>query len=232
MMLRGYLMIWLIWCCLPAAVSQSFYRIPVHFHESPVPPAPDYHDSGNWVALPGKADPADQTPPGLTDRQASATADVFFVHPTSFIDKPDDSYLWNASVQNTSLNEKTDQGSIRFQASIFNESCRIFAPRYRQAHYFAFFTADKKDKKLALDLAYTDVRNAFEYYLKTYNNGKPIIIASHSQGTVHAHRLLREFFLHYNILFPFYIGTSIVFSLILLYCHRKFGCSFRYDTFQ
>ncbi len=38
------------------------------------------------------------------------------------------------------------------------------------------------------------MRNAFIHYLKNYNNGRPIIIASHSQGTSHAGKLLREFF--------------------------------------
>jgi hypothetical protein len=32
------------------------------------------------------------------------------------------------------------------------------------------------------------------YYLQHYNNDKPIIIASHSQGTNHAERLMKEFF--------------------------------------
>ena len=36
--------------------------------------------------------------------------------------------------------------------------------------------------------------NAFKYYLEHYNNGKPIIIAAHSQGTTHAIKLLSDFF--------------------------------------
>ena len=46
----------------------------------------------------------------------------------------------------------------------------------------------------AFDTAYTDVKAAFIYYLKNYNKGRPIIIASHSQGTLHAGKLLKEFF--------------------------------------
>ena len=42
------------------------------------------------------------------------------------------------------------------------------------------------------DTAYADVKNAFIYYLEHYNNGRPFIIAAHSQGTVHAARLLKE----------------------------------------
>jgi hypothetical protein len=44
------------------------------------------------------------------------------------------------------------------------------------------------------ELAYNDVRDAFLYYLEHYNHGRPIIIASHSQGSWHAKRLLKEFF--------------------------------------
>ena len=39
-----------------------------------------------------------------------------------------------------------------------------------------------------------DLKNAFQYYLDHYNNGRPIIIASHSQGTTHSKRLVKEFF--------------------------------------
>ncbi len=41
----------------------------------------------------------------------------------------------------------------------------------------------------AFDLAYEDLKTAFENYLKHYNKGRPIIIASHSQGSLHALRL-------------------------------------------
>ncbi|MEO8720521.1 MAG: DUF3089 domain-containing protein, partial [Ginsengibacter sp.] len=92
------------------------------------------------------------------------------------------------------LNKKTDNSAILYQASVFNKYCRVFSPRYRQANLNAFYTKDKSAGDAALDLAYQDVRNAFVYYLKNNNRGRPIIIASHSQGTLHAGRLLKEFF--------------------------------------
>ena len=51
----------------------------------------------------------------------------------------------------------------------------------------------KVDGVKALDLAYNDIREAFIHYLENFNQGKPIIIASHSQGTIHAKRLISEF---------------------------------------
>ena len=47
---------------------------------------------------------------------------------------------------------------------------------------------------LAFEMAYSDIKKAFEYYLTNFNGGRPIIIASHSQGTIHAGRLLKEYF--------------------------------------
>ena len=38
------------------------------------------------------------------------------------------------------------------------------------------------------------MRTAFEYYLRHWNHGRPIIIAAHSQGAMHAVKLLQEFF--------------------------------------
>jgi hypothetical protein len=50
--------------------------------------------------------------------------------------------------------------------------------RYRQAHLHNFFTKDKEKADKAFDLAYKDLKTAFEFYLQHWNNGRPIIIAS------------------------------------------------------
>lgn len=163
------------------------------FSECPSPPSPNYNDINNWAAHPDKKDPSDEVPKSLSGKENQQLADVFFIHPTSYTGISGDSFLWNADVRNAKINHETDNGAIRYQASIFNANYRVFAPRYRQAHYFSFLTHNLSDKKQALDIAYTDVRKAFEYYLAHQRNGRPFLIAAHSQGTIHAHRLLREF---------------------------------------
>lgn len=168
--------------------------LPIRFLESPKPPIPDYNKTSNWAALPSIKDAADVVPKGSKDNQNIALADVFFVHPTTYTKKPIDSFQWNADVRNLVHNKKVDDRPIAYQASIFNSSCKVYAPRYRQAHYYCFITPNEDDKQAALDLAYGDVKAAFEYYLKNYNNGRPIVIAAHSQGTIHAARLLNDFF--------------------------------------
>ena len=153
---------------------------------------PDYSDLNYWAAHPWKHDNSDSVPkPLLATYSKDSIVDVFFIHPTTLTDKKDES--WNAKIDDAALNAKTDNSTILYQASVFNEQSRVFAPRYRQAHIKAFYI-NKNEAAQYFDTAYEDVKNAFEYYLQHFNNGRGIIIASHSQGTKHAGRILKEFF--------------------------------------
>lgn len=179
-----------------------FYTLPFYFScsvQSPlqeptsVPYPPDYSKSSNWAALPTEKDNADRTPgPELADFQQEAEADVFFFHPTIYWQK--NAKPLNASLNDAKLNEKVDETTILFQASAFNKAGKIYAPRYRQAHLRCFFMKNKSAANAALNLAYEDLKAAFAYYLEHYNQGRPVIIASHSQGTRHAYRLMQEVF--------------------------------------
>jgi hypothetical protein len=184
-------------CVLFAACSNKYHRFASNYPFRSVSGAPDYSNMDYWAAHPWKWDPSDSIPQPLRGNyRGDTTVDVFFIHPTTYIKKKDPG-AWNAAIDDAGLNAKTDYSTILFQASIFNEAGRVFAPRYRQANYFSYFpktTEDTIHAKAAFELAYEDVRTAFLYYLKHYNNGRPIIIAAHSQGTTHGKRLLKEFF--------------------------------------
>lgn len=164
-------------------------------NDFPVPPPPDYALENNWAALPQTKDMADRTPgENLMDEQATASADVFYVHPTIYFKAKGQSKLWNANLADEALNVSVDESAILNQASIFNAAGRVFAPRYRQAHIKVFYPEGRALGQRALDTAYTDVLAAFDHYLETWNDGRPIIIASHSQGTTHCKRLLTDRF--------------------------------------
>lgn len=156
-------------------------------------PAPDYSKLEFWAASPFKKDNSDKVPASLENEIRDTRADVFFIHPTSYFGEEKTS-PWNADLRDTTVNNNTDNLSILFQATVFNGSCRIFAPRYRQGNMEAFYVFNTSEAKAAFDLAYQDVKKAFQYYLKHDNKKRPIIIASHSQGSLHAIRLLQEFF--------------------------------------
>ena len=161
------------------------------FDKYKAPPVPDYSLDNTWAALPWRHDAADTVPvgTGLTDNQANAKVDVFYIYPTLDLRITH----WNANVNDKMLNGIIDRTAIREQAGVFNGSCRIFAPRYRQA-VFGSFIDSKGNGTKALNLAYSDVRASFLYYMKYYNHGRPVIIAGHSQGCLHAYHLVKEFF--------------------------------------
>ena len=149
----------------------------------------DYSNPKNWAALPFRADAADQVPshlPIINDSLKSV--DVFFIYPTNFM--KDDG--WNAAIDDATINKNTDENSIKYQATVFNASCQVYAPRYRQANIKAFYTTDTLNAIKAFAMAYQDVKDAFLYYMAHYNQGRPFIIASQSQGTYHARKLLQE----------------------------------------
>lgn len=159
------------------------------FNQETHAPSPNYANPSHWSALPFRADVADVLPKNESWVSDSLKdVDVFYVHPTTY-QKGD---LWNAALDNSKQNRLVDKYPVRLQASVFNASCRVYAPRYRQAVVDVFYHPSP-DGVLALDLAYNDVREAFRYFLMHYNQGRPFIIASHSQGTHHARRLLAEF---------------------------------------
>ncbi len=179
--------------CAPFS-SRLTHSLP--YDADAVPTPPTFGQEQAWAALPDRLDEADGFPKKSqqADQQASAAADVFFIYPTIYTDAPKGRFPWNASTTDAKLNKRIDESSIRLQASVFNAAGRVFAPRYRQAHISAYYTQDSAIAKAAFDLAYDDVRTAFKVFLRKYNQGRPIIIAGHSQGTTMAKRLVRDFF--------------------------------------
>lgn len=171
----------------------------------------DYSSFDNWAAHPYIKDYSDSIPLFLANNEIrDSIADVFFIHPTTLTQK---SYTaWNADLTDKELNKKTDESTILYQATAFNQRARVFAPRYRQAHIRAFYI-NSDSAAPYFELAYQDIKSAFEYYLKYYHNGRPIIIAAHSQGTKHAGRLLKEYFekktLLKNLVCAYIVGMPI-----------------------
>jgi pimeloyl-ACP methyl ester carboxylesterase len=160
------------------------------YHFRSESPLPDYSQLDYWAAHPWKKDPSDSIPAPLIGEKTDSLADAFFIYPTTYTDARQG---WNADINDPYISAKTDYSSILYQASVFNQHCRVFSPRYRQAHLSAFF-ADNDTTRAAFDTAYADVRNAFLYYLAHDHRDRPIIIAGHSQGAKLAERLLAEFF--------------------------------------
>ena len=150
-------------------------------------PSSVYADKAMWYARPDlPGNPATWRPDGPREPARPKTAAVFFIHPTSFLDRS----AWNAPLDDKASRDLAET-FIKGQASAFNGVGEIWAPRYRQATFGSFLTTQAEAER-ALDAAYADVALAFDRFIAEVAVDRPIIVAGHSQGSLHLTRLLRE----------------------------------------
>lgn len=147
----------------------------------------DYADDANWAALPDTDTFANAKPAGTIDIAVVPDIDVFFVHPTTYL-SPD---TWNAPLDYADANLRIEKRVLKMQASAYNLAGRIYAPRYRQATFGAFFDEEGNGLQ-ALIYAYKDVQDAFDQFIAGRNEGRPFILAGHSQGSLHLLALLQQ----------------------------------------
>lgn len=168
-----------------------------------VEPAPlsanAYDDQAMWFARPGMTgeNPAawqpqwaeGKTPPPPAEGEVAPAYAVFFIHPTSYIPiKYVDDMAWNAALDDAEANKQALL-FIKGMATPFNQASEIWIPRYRQAVFGTFLTGDPKGAR-ALDAAYADVEQAFFHFVDHADPKLPIVLAGHSQGSLHLQRLL------------------------------------------
>lgn len=150
------------------------------------------------------------------------TADAFFVCPTVYFGS-DGSYNMELTDEDTKANFL---GAINMEKEIYDRDSRFFAPYYRQAGLNVYSMA-AGERERYLELAFNDVKNAFEYYYENWNNGRPIILVGFSQGADMCIRLMKACFQderRQNQLIACYaIGWSITEEEIQAYPQLKFA---------
>lgn len=156
------------------------------FEPQPALAARAYDDPARWLTRPGMAaNPARWNPPG-TPASQSVRAAVFFVHPTTYLERAH----WNAPADAARANELAVLVT-RAMASPFGGAEQLWAPRYRQAAFGAFLS-EEPDTRMALDLAYGDLLQAFDTFVASTPPTMPIVLVGHSQGAYHLRRLMAE----------------------------------------
>lgn len=120
-----------------------------------------------------------------TDKDAKI--DTFFVAPTTATGD-----FMNMPLDNADINEKYTL-QVGNQKGIYDDETRFFAPIYSQVT-LQCYGLPEAERDAYLDIAYADVKEAFEYYLNCDNGGNGIILAGSSQGADMILRLVRDFF--------------------------------------
>ena len=116
--------------------------------------------------------------------------DVFFIYPTA----------WRANgrypicdINNKEMRDRANY-YLKFHASAFETSGNIFAPYYRQLDAsFAIKVGLKLGHAYYQGVPKTDIIAAFDYYIKNLNDGRPFILAGHSQGSVLIAEILSDY---------------------------------------
>jgi hypothetical protein len=108
--------------------------------------------------------------------------DCFYVYPT----------VSGQPTGNSNLKIDPEEKSIAlYQASRYSQYCRVFAPMYRQETLAGIGQGTPTTKPNAA-IALSDVRNAFQTYLKKYNQGRGFVFISHSQGSFVLRQLIAK----------------------------------------
>ena len=148
----------------------------------------DYSNLDHWLITPEQTSNIHEQ--FISDSSLISYADVFYVYPTVFLDKKNSD--WNISIDDQEQRGRA-KNVTKFQASAWSEAGRMFVPFYSQAHVRSYKNLESGGRD-ALMTAYLDIKNAFQYYLDNHNQGRPIILAGHSQGSTHLMLLLKDFF--------------------------------------
>lgn len=159
----------------------------------------DYKDDKSWLCKPGrKGDACDVdltttviAADGTMTREAfapdpKAAVDCFYVYPTVATDPGTNSDM-NA--------DPAELNVVLQQFARFSSKCRPFAPMYRQITLVGLRTrlaGGATAVPFESGVQYTDVRDAWQSYLKNDNQGRGFILVGHSQGSYILEELIKQ----------------------------------------
>ncbi len=127
----------------------------------------DYSQSAHWLNIP---------------TETTKEVDVFYLYPSAWAKVNADDPIYS-EIDNPDMLKYSKLAYDR-QATAFETVANIYAPYYRQDDAGSTLQMSfDEQQNIIKDVPLTDATAAFEYYIEHYNNGRPFILASHSQGS-------------------------------------------------
>ena len=177
----------------------------------PVDSATDYSHASHWLSVPAPV----------------MAVDVFYLYPTCWqkvaLTDPNICNIDNASMLAGAL------PVFARQATAFETFANIFAPYYRQADIGYTLGLSHDQREVVIGGSPTsDVVAAFEYYIQHYNQGRPFILAGHSQGSNVLIHLLSGYMkdnpkVYQRMIAAYIIGYPVTASFMANNQHLKFA---------
>jgi len=173
----------------------------------------DYSRTTSWYKIP----------------EIKKDVDTFYIYSTVYMGfgEGDTDY---ATLDNA---EMLEGSAIEYMAhaTVYEDATNVFMPYYRQASLRFAGEINKKTGSIDAALsgiAYDDVTAALDYYFKHYNNGRPFIIAGHSQGSSMLLLVMRKYFKEHpdyykRMVAAYPIGFSVTKEYLKANPHLKFA---------
>lgn len=172
----------------------------------------DYSDDSHWLSLPEYAD---------------KPVDIFYIYPTVW-HKISENEPDICRIDNATMLEGAPQ-AFAIQATAFETVGNIFAPYYRQVDAAVCLSLSLEDQIEILSGApKQDLFDALDYYFENYNEGRPFILAGHSQGSDMLLFVLSEYMKEHpevydRMIAAYVIGYSVTDNYLLNNPHLKFA---------
>lgn len=173
----------------------------------------DYSKKASWYRLP----------------EITKDVDTFYIYSTMYMSAnegdPDYAALDNAEV----LEGIGIEHAIK--SSVFEESTNLFIPYYRQAsmmHAGLTWKRTGSIEEAVCGMPYGDITAALDYYFEHCNDGRPFVIAGHSQGSAILRLVLKGYFkahpeYYQRMVAAYAIGYSITREDLAANPHMRFA---------
>jgi pimeloyl-ACP methyl ester carboxylesterase len=152
-----------------AANGTKFYRACESDSSNFTPKATDYSKTNHWLTVPA----TNMLP-----------VDIFYLYPTSWTSTNPNPVV--CAIDNPSMLQLAPLAFAK-TATAFETIGNIYAPFYRQSN----MTSNSLVTEAGIPT--TDGIAAFDYYIQHFNQGRPFILAGHSQGAYVLSKLLAQY---------------------------------------
>ena len=175
----------------------------------------DYSQKENWCKFP----------------EITKDVDTFYIFATEYILG---SFEEGAPDYGSLDNEEMIQGmGVEYigHATTYADDTNVFAPYYRQSGLKYAGEIVERDGNLdaaLLGMPYNDIVDALDYYFEHYNEGRPFIIAGHSQGSALVKQVLFRYFKEHQdyyqrMVAAYVIGYAVTKEELETYPYLKFA---------